>query len=52
MLINLRGVGETCSKHRVDRLMRENGLRPLHGYRTRRWTVGKSTVLIPNHLQR
>ena len=23
--------GETCSKHRVARLMRENGLRALHG---------------------
>lgn len=28
--------GETCSKHRVARLMRVNNLRALHGYRTRR----------------
>jgi putative transposase len=32
--------------------MRENGLRALHGYRTRRWSVGKPSVLIPNILQR
>jgi putative transposase len=28
--------------------MRENGLRALHGYRTRRWSVGKPAVLTPN----
>ena len=34
------------------RLMREANLRALHGYRTRRWAVGKPSVLIPNLLQR
>jgi hypothetical protein len=28
--------------------MRVNNLRALHGYRTRRWAVGKPSVLIPN----
>ncbi len=32
--------------------MRENGLRALHGYRTRRVSIGKPSVLIPNLLQR
>lgn len=32
--------------------MRENDLRALHGYRMRRWSVGKPSVLIPNLLQR
>jgi putative transposase len=32
--------------------MRENGLRALHGYRTRRWEVGKPAVLTPNLLKR
>ena len=32
--------------------MRENNLRALHGYRTRRWSVGKPAVLIPNLLNR
>ena len=52
VFLDLREAGETCSKHRVARLMRENKLRALHGYRTRRWSVGKPAVLIPNLLQR
>ncbi len=32
--------------------MRENQLRALHGYRMRRWSVGKPAVLIPKLLQR
>lgn len=50
--LDLREAGETCSKHRVARLMRENGLRALHGYRTGRVSIGKPSVLIPNLLQR
>lgn len=52
VFLDLREAGETCSKHRVARLMRQAGLRALHGYRTRRWAVGKPALLIPNLLQR
>jgi putative transposase len=52
VFLDLREAGETCSKHRVARLMREAKLRALHGYRVRRWSVGKPSVLIPNLLQR
>lgn len=52
VLQNLRERGETCSKHRVARLMRENGLRALHGYRTRHIPAPKQSRLIPNLLQR
>src|SRR3954447_4689810 len=52
VFLDLREAGEACSKHRVARLMRENRLQALHGYRTRRWSVGKPAVLIPNLLQR
>jgi putative transposase len=52
VFLDLREAGETCSKHRVARLMREANPRALHGYRTRRWAVGKPAVLIPNLLQR
>jgi putative transposase len=52
VFLDLREAGETCSKHRVGRLMRENGLRALHGYRTRRVNVAKPSVLIPNVLKR
>ena len=52
VFLDLREAGETCSKHRVTRLMRVNKLRALHGYRTRRWTVGKASAVMPNILQR
>ena len=50
--LDLREAGETCSQHRVERLMRENHLRALHGYRTRRWTINKPSALIPDLLKR
>jgi putative transposase len=52
VFLDLREAGETCSKHRVARLMRVNHLRALHGYGTRRWSVGKPATLIPNILKR
>jgi putative transposase len=52
VFLDLREAGKTCSKHRVARLMRVNHLRALHGYRMRRWPVGKPSILIPNLLQR
>src|SRR5436189_475731 len=48
VFLDLREAGETCSKHRVARLMRVNRMRALHGYRTRRWSVGKPSTLLPN----
>ena len=48
VFLDLRKAGEKCSKHRVARLMRETNLRAVHGYRIRRWSVGKPSVLIPN----
>ena len=52
VFLDLREAGDTCSKHCVTRLMRQANLRALHRYRTRRWTVGKPEVLIPNLIQR
>ena len=52
VLQDLRERGETCSKHRVARLMRENDLQALHGYRIRYIPVAKPQALIPNLLQR
>jgi putative transposase len=52
IFLDLREAGETCSKHRVARLMRTNGLRAAHGYRTQRLPVGKPSALVPNVLQR
>jgi putative transposase len=52
ILLDLREMGETCSDHRVARLMRENNIRALHGYRTPRYIRPKTSTLIPNLLQR
>jgi putative transposase len=52
VFLDLREAGETCSKHRVTRLMRVNKIRALHGYRTRHYSTTKPSVLIPNLLQR
>ena len=52
VFLDLREAGETCSKHRVARIMRDNNLRALPGFRIRRWSVGKPSILIPNLLQR
>ena len=48
VFLDLREAGETCSKHRVARLMRENNIRAKPGYRTRRYVAGKPKELIPN----
>lgn len=51
-IFGLREAGETCSKHRVERIMRLNKIIALHGYRTRHYSVGKPSVLIPNLVKR
>jgi putative transposase len=50
--LDLREAGETCSKHRVARLMRENNMRAAADYHTRRHTAGKPARLTPNLVKR
>jgi putative transposase len=52
VFLDLREAGETCSKHRVARLMRINKIRALHGYRTRPHSASKPSVFIPNLVKR
>jgi putative transposase len=52
VFLDLREAGETCSKHRVARLMRVNNIRAAHGYRMRTRAAAKPSALIPNLLQR
>lgn len=52
VFLDLRESGETCSKHRVARLMRVNKLVAAHGYRMRGQRATKPSVLIPNVLRR
>jgi len=50
VFLDLREAGETCSKHRVARLMRANNLRARSGYRTRFRPMAKPSRLAPNAL--
>ncbi len=52
VFLDLREAGETCSKHRVARLMRVNGLHAKPGFRIRGRVTGKASILVPNVLQR
>jgi putative transposase len=52
IFLDLREAGETCSKHRVARIMRANHIKALHGYRTPRYARSPTSLLTPNTLQR
>ena len=52
VFLDLREAGETCSKHRVARLMRANKIRAVGGYRMRRRSASKPSELVPNILLR
>ena len=52
VFLDLREAGETCSKHRVARLMRINGIRAAYGYGAKRYSASKPSALIPNSLLR
>jgi putative transposase len=52
IFLDLREAGETCSKHRVARIMRVNKIKALHGYRAPRYAKAHTSLLTPNTLQR
>ena len=52
IFLDLREAGETCSKHRIARIMRANNMNALHGYRAPRYARGHTSLLTPNTLQR
>jgi putative transposase len=52
VFLDLREAGETCSKHRVARLMRVNKIRPVRGYSRKPKVGAKPSELAPNVLQR
>lgn len=49
---DLREVGETCGKHRVERLMRVHKIKAVRGYKSPRRIAGRPSIIAPNHLQR
>jgi putative transposase len=52
VFLDLREAGETCSKHRVARLMRVNKIKALHGYRTRHYSSSKPSAPVPDLVKR
>jgi putative transposase len=48
----LREIGETCVKHRVERIMKVNGIKAVHGYKIPRGPYGRPSIITPNKLQR
>jgi len=52
IFLDLREAGETCSKHRVARIMRANHLQARYGYRAPRYARGATSLFTPNTLQR
>jgi len=52
IFLDLREAGESCSKHRVARIMRGNGIRAARGYSSRLHSKTKPSAAIPNALQR
>ncbi len=49
---DLREVGEICGLHRIERLMQENGIKPVRGYKRPRTIAGRPSIIAPNRLQR
>lgn len=49
---DLQEAGETCGKHRVARIMRENRIKALRGYKAPRHIVGQPSIIAPNRLNR
>lgn len=52
IFLDLREAGESCSKHRVARLMRVNKIKALDGYRTRRYMAQKPSAIVPDLVKR
>jgi putative transposase len=49
---DLREVGEGCGRHRVARIMREENIRAIRGYRAPGYVRGRPSLVAPNRLQR
>lgn len=52
IFLDLREAGETCSKHRVARIMRVHHIKARYGYHAPRYARGVPALLTPNMLQR
>ncbi len=49
---DLREAGETCGKHRVERIMRHHKIQAVRGYKSPRAVKGRPSILAPNRVNR
>ena len=49
---DLREVGETCGKHRIERIMKANKIKAVRGYKRPRYQIGRPSIVAPNRVQR
>ncbi|UAY97872.1 IS3 family transposase [Dickeya dadantii] len=49
---DLNEIGETCGKNRVSRIMQQNRLKAVRGYKAPRRIAGRPSVVAPNRVQR
>lgn len=52
VFLDLKELGESCSKNRVARIMRENNIKALRGYKAPRVIHGRPSIVAPNTLKR
>ena len=50
MFADLREAGETCGKHRVKRIMRNNMIKAIRGYKSPKSVKGRPSILAPNRV--
>ena len=48
---DLREAGERCGRHRIARIMRENKIKAIRGYKTPHYRPGQPAQLAPNRLE-
>lgn len=49
---DLREAGETCGKHRVEKIMHRHNIQAIRGYKSPRRIVGRPSIVAPNRLER
>lgn len=49
---DLREAGETCGKHRIERIMRQNKIQAVRGYKIPKAVKGRPSILAPNRVNR
>ncbi|WP_272844322.1 IS3 family transposase, partial [Pantoea ananatis] len=49
---DLNEIGETCGKNRVGRIMQQNRIKAVRGYKAPRRIAGRPSVVAPNRVQR